>query len=370
MNKTILIYILGALALITIVIGGWYLYFKTPAPIVYSVKNTPTAVLITQNEDYATAIAYEKSSKYDLALLSYQKALSVATDQTQAAQIRVKIAFMTERLGNYKDAIAEFKKIAADPSNYAIARAISVQEIGAMYNVYTDVNNRQIILAETFKDSPYDSFKRDTNLNMMYTKLFEYAASLYPLGYSEAFVAYGYAAEIGTALHEATTTPQGMAYISLIRQSVQAADVDIQRMKSIPGEAVLVPTALIRQGITQALLVAVGAADPQQAELYFKSGVAYDTVLGNKPGNLNTYVYAGFLAHQYGNKRSEDIKTLLRPFRIGNDAQVYPNVVDFYKIVRTDATLTRDKQRLVQLGRIDPDFKAYLIALGWKASDF
>lgn len=362
--------IFGSLALIAIVIGGWFLYFKTPAPIVYTIGNTPTTVLITQNADYATAIAYEKAGKYDLALLSYQKALPVATDQTQAAQIRVKIAFMTERLGNYKDAIAEFKEIAADTSNYAIARAISVQEIGDMYNTYTDVNSRRIIFAETFKDSPYDSFKKDTNLNMTYTRLFEYAASLYPLGYSEAFVAYGYAAEIGTTLRGATTTPQGMAYISHIRQSVQAAVFDIQRMKSIPGEAVLVPKALIRQGITQAILVAVGVADPQQAELYFKSGVAYDTVLGNKPGNLNTYVYASFLASQYGNKRSKDIKTLLLPFRIGNDAQVYPNVVDFYKIVRTDTTLTRDKHHLVQMGKIDPNFKAYLIALGWKASDF
>lgn len=370
MNKIILKGIFGSLALIALVFGAWYLYFKTPATIEYTVENTPTAVLVTQNEDYATAIAYENSSKYDLALLSYQKALPIAKDQVQITQIRVKIAFMTERLGNFKDAIAEFKKIAADTSNYAIARAISVQEIGAMYNVYSDANSRQIILAETFKDSPYDSFKEDANLNIAYTKLFEYATSLYPLGYSEAFVAYGYAVEIGTALHGATTTPQGEAYLSLIRQSVQAADVDIQRMKLIPGEAVLVPKILIRQGITQALLVAVGAADPQQAEFYYKSGVAYDITLGNKPGNLNTYVYAAFLAHQYGNKRSEDIKTLLLPFRIGNDALIYPNVVNFYKMVRMDATLTRDKQRLVQMGRIDPDFKTYLISLGWKSSDF
>lgn len=371
MNKNILLLgISGSLALIAIVLGGWYFYFKTAAPTEYTVKNTPTVVLITQNEDYASAIAYEKSLQYGLALLSYQKALLKAEDKIQEAQIRVKIAFMTEMLGKYKDAIAEFKKIAADPSNYAIARAISVQEIAAMYNLYPDATSRQVILAETFKDSPYDSFKKDTNLNMTYTRLFEYAANLYPLGFSAAYVAYGYATEIETTLRGVTTTPQGIAYISHIRQNVQAADLDIQRMKSIPGEAVLVPKTLIRQGITQAILAAAGVTDLQQAELYFKSGVAYDAVLGNKPGNLNTYVYAAFLADKYGSKRLEDIKKLLLPFHVGNESQIYSNAVTFFKTARTETSLIKDKKRLVLLAKIDSDFKTYLISLGWKASDF
>lgn len=370
MNKNILLWILGVLTLVILAVGAWFFYFKISAPASYSVSNTPTAVLATQNADYAVAIAYEKAAKYDLALLSYQKALPMAKDQVQTAQIRVKVALMNERSGNYKDAIAEFKAIAADTANYAIARAYAVQEIGLM-NLYITVNDaHQIILTETFKDSPYDSFKKEANSNLTYTKLFEYAASLYPLGYSEAYVAYGYAGEVINTLHGATTTPQGMAYISLIRKNIQAADADISRMKAVPGEAVLLPETLVRQGNTVGRLVSIGAADPLQAELYYKSGVAYGATIGNKPGSFNTFNYAAFLADHYGTARSTDIKTLLLPFRVGNEAQIYSNIMSFYKNARTDATLLKSKKLLIKMGRIDSDFKTYLIALGWKASDF
>ena len=147
MNKTIPIWILGILALLLIGTGVWFVYFKEPARVKYTVNNTPTTVLATQNADYLAAIAYEKAGKYDLALLSYQKALLVAKDQIQAAQIRIKIAIMTEWTGNYTDAIAQLKAIAADTNNYAIARAYAVQEIGFM-TVYTDGDVLKTVLTE------------------------------------------------------------------------------------------------------------------------------------------------------------------------------------------------------------------------------
>jgi len=369
MNKNILIGILSILALITIAIGAWFFYFKTPAPVQYSVANTPTAVLATQNADYATAIAYEEAGKYDLALLSYQKALSVAKDQTQAAQIRIKMAIMAEWLGKYADAIAQLKAIAADTDNYPIARAYAVQEIGFM-NVYTINEAHQTVLAETFKDAPYDSFKNNTNLNLVYTKLFEYAASIYPLGYSEAYVAYGYAGEIVNTLRRATTTPQAMAYISLIKQSLQAADADVQRMKVVPGEAVHLPETLVWQGVALSRLASVGAADSRQAEPYFKEGVDYGATLGNRPGDFNAFNYAAFLTYHYGKARSADIKTLLLPFRAGNESQIYSQIVSFYKNARTDTVLVNDKNQIIAMAKIDSDFKTYLISLGWEASDF
>ncbi len=370
MNKNILIGILGVLALITIAVGTWFFYFRTPAPVSYSASNTPTAVLQAKNQDFINADSYRKVGEYNLALQSYKKALIGAQDQTQAAQIRVLIAVMNEQLGNYKDAIAEFKSIAADPSNYANSRAHSVQEIGLMYYLNIDTAASSTIFAETFKDAPYDSFQKGNSENMAYIKLFEYALSLYPSGPSAARVAYGYANEITQTLHGATTTPEGMAYLTLIKQNLQIANAGIERMKTIPEESTLVAETFAREGATVALLLSVGAGDPKEAELYFQSGAAYNTSLGNKPGSFNVFNYAAFLADYYGVARSSDIKKLLLPFRVGNDAQIYPNVVSFCRAVRTDTSLVKYKKQIIKMGRIDSDFKTYLISLGWKASDF
>ncbi|MFZ2189924.1 MAG: hypothetical protein WAV48_04035, partial [Candidatus Magasanikiibacteriota bacterium] len=92
MNKNILTWFLGILTVIIVLFFGfWYFYIKNPVTVKYSANNTPTSVLETQNKNYAEAISYEKAKSYDLALLSYQKALPEAQDQTQTVQIQLKI---------------------------------------------------------------------------------------------------------------------------------------------------------------------------------------------------------------------------------------------------------------------------------------
>lgn len=322
------------------------------------------------NQNYALAKTYESESKYDLALQYYKKALEEVQDHFQAAQIQYNIAYMTAKMGKYADAISQFKAIAADTTNYPILRAYSVQKIGLMYYEYYGGTARQTISAETFKDSPYDSFQKGTSLNVAYTKLFEYAASIYPLATSEARVAYGYSNELLGTLHSATTSPQGREYLSLIAKSLTAADSDVLRMKNIPTEVGLIADILAQEGITIGNLVTLGAADPQQAEALFKRSMQYAATIGIKPGSFTAFHYAAFLAFQFGEARSADIKSLLTPFKVGNDTQIVSGVVDFYKTARTNSTLTVQKSRLVTMGRIDSDFKKYLISLGWKASDF
>lgn len=369
MNKKNFIWLLGIFAAIVISVGIWQFYLNSPKKILYSASNTPTSILETQSKNYAEAISYEKERQYDLALLAYQRALPEAQDKVQTTQVRLKIAVMNEWIGNYIEAIAQLKTIAADTTNYAVARAYAVQEIGFM-NVYTEGNTHQIVYTETFKDLPYSSFKEDMNLNVTYTRLFEYAASLYPLGYSESYVAYGYSGEILNTLQRSTTTPQGEKYILLVKQALQAADIDIKRMKVVPGETGFVPVALTWQGVALSRLASVGVVKPEQAEPYFKEAIKYSTVVGDRPGSFNTFNYAAFLAYHYGNKRSEDIKKLLLPFRINNETQIYQNIINFYRNVRTDKSLLGDKRQVIFMGRIDSDFRNYLISLGWKESDF
>jgi len=380
MAKSVAIWISIALAFVVVGSGAWYAYLRiseTPEesstaalPSAYSSKKTATMVLTLNNQNYALAKVYQRDKKYDLALEYYQKALAEAEDRSQEAQVRYNIASMKERLGRYEEAISEFKTIAADPDNFSIVRAYSVQEIGLMHYTYYSGDSRERIVTETFKDAPYSSFKKDDGLNMAYVRLFEHAVSIYPGAISESRIAFGYTRELMDTLRGATTTPQGGSYVSSALQSIQAANVDLQRMKDLPTEVQLVPGVLTRMGVTLGFLASLGAADPDQAELYLNRGLQHAAALGNQLGSFEAYNYAAFLVMQYGDVRAADVKSLLEPFRVGNEVAIFDPVPAFYRMARTDQTLTIEKRNLITMGRLDSDFKSYLISLGWKTSDF
>lgn len=334
----------------------------------YSRTNTPNVALQRINSDFAAAMQYQRERKYDLALQSYQKALSSAEDSVQEAQIKYRIALVTELQGNYAEAIRLFKAIAADPSNYEFVRAYSVQEIGRMYYTYYDDRSGSQIPTETFKDPPYSSFKEGSgDMNLAYRKLFEYAASIYPLGVSEARIAHWYSTEL---LKEATTTTQGISYVSIIQESIRKAEADIQRTIDDPPAATLIPETYMRIGLTLANLASVGAAGFEEAEQRLQQALQYTSVLGISPGNFQAYNYATFLASTYGAARATDIQKILSAFSISRSAEIQPIVVNFYRAANTDPTLEEQKKRLALLGKIDPNFKTYLVSLGWHESDF
>lgn len=373
MARDIRIWVLGIVGILIFGEGAYlYLQSKNAGP-TYTIHNPPQAVLVSRNEEYANAVAYKKEGKYDLALQSYEKALLVAQDRFQAAQIKFNIAGMNEKLGNYTTAITGLKEIVADDTNSSIARANAAQEIGLMYSVYAlsvEPAVKEEMLSETFKGSPYETFKSGTNLNLAYTRLYEYATSLYPVGASEARVASGYTGELFTTLKGATTTPQGKTYVDRIKQSLKAADADIARMKNIPGEAVLIPSTLVREGAVLGRLATVGAATAAEAEPYFKAGLAYDQMQGNSSGSFNAFNYAAFLVEHYGAQRASDLKSILSVFRVGNEKAIYADIARFLRTARTDASLAKNKAQMVVMAREVPSFKEYLLSLGWTAADF
>lgn len=373
-NNNIPKWFLSIPVILVIVIAGWiwFFYSNTTTP---ARPATSTATLILHNQDYALAKVYQKAGKYDLAIQYYKKALSVIQDHQQIAQIRYNIATTEEKLGGYTDAIAGLKEIAADEATSALVRAYAVQEIGIMHYMYYSPKDKDVIIAETFKDLPYSSFVVDgdlrtsAGLNVAYTKLFEYASSIYPLAFSESRVAYGLALTMRDA-DIATTSPQGVIFLTSITKSLEATDLDILRLKNIPEEVPLISGILVREGLTTSYLESFGMADLNLAEAYFRKGLQYAAAIGEEPGSFDAYHYAAFLAKKYGQKRADDIKNILIPFRVGNDAQIKPEVADFFRTTRTDSSLLREMTSLVKMGRVDHDFKVYLISLGWVATDF
>lgn len=371
MNKNIFTWFLVALALLAIAGGTWwYLSVQAPASSKSKTDNSPAAALVKQNQNFVAGLAYQKAGDYNLALQSYEKALAETQDSSQKAQLLFSIAYANERLGKYADAIAKYKAIAADTSNFPISRAASVQQIGLMFFTYYGAGAQQTILTETFKDAPYNTFNTTGSTNLAYTKLFEYAASIYPLAGSEVRIAYGYTNELIDTLQSATTTPQGKAYLALIQESLKATDADLGRMFRITVEHNLIPEILVREGTTYDRLFTLGVESAGVAEPYFKQAVPYSLYIGSKPGTFIPLNYGIFLTKRYGTERAADITTLLAPFKVGNGAQISSTVVAYLKAARTSSTAVKERPLLVKMGQMVPDFKTYLVSLGWKASDF
>lgn len=357
----------GSIILLGVLCSIFFLYYQYKnVPIQYSSDQTISTVLDKKNTDYAKAREYQKNEQYNLAQEYYEKSLAQAKDRHQLSQIKLDIAVMNEIRGQYRDAIKQLKELAADTNNSSLLRAYAVQEIGMMYYRYFSSE----IQSETFTDTPYNSFINDGNVNMAYTRLFEYAANIYPLGNSEARIASGYAEALIEELRGATTSPQGKIYIARIVQSLQAADADISRIETVGEGAVMIPDLLARQGSAISRLEYLGVMKSGTAETYYQRALAYSLKTDHLPGSFTSFTYAQFLISRFGEARAQDVKNVLAPFRVGNEKEIYNTIADYFRMVRTDSRFARTKKQIISMGNIAPDFQVYLYSLGWQTSDF
>ncbi len=369
MQKTYVFFIVFVVGLI--ILGGFVYTKYTSKPVYTSVLNTPTKVLKQKNIDFNTASTFSRQGEYDKALISYKKALSSAEDLVQEAQIKYYIASTYESLRNYEEAIKEFKDIAANTKYYTFVRAYAVQEIAYMYkkmNNPKEVN--PIIVSETFKDAPYNAFLTGNDYELANRKLFEYAATIYPLVTSEVFIASWYAHDLRFVQNGATTTKEGVADILAALDSLQKANKDIVRTKDDPVASQYLADAFVHMGVTQADLALAKVIGPVVPEESFKKGINLIATGGFKPGNFAPYNYASYLANQYGATRKDDISSILSVFSATNSKNIYPSIEHMFRDARTDPIFKQQKSDIRLLGSLDASFKTYLISLGWYASDF
>ena len=101
------------------------------------------------------------------------------------------------------------------------------------------------------------------------------------------------------------------------------------------------------------------------ANVLFKANIDQNAAIGRGEDGLARYGYAIFLAQTYGNQRKSEIAGVLAPL----SGQDYVSSL-IYGALTSARTSTFNKQYPVLLASIDPDFKAFLMTLGWTASDF
>jgi len=353
-----------------IVVGAYfaYQYFYTATPVSKYSETNPVSNVLRQNfSDFGLAGTYVKQFDFKNAKAAYERTLPLAQDAYQEAQVRFNIALMDSYLGNHADAIAAFKEIAADERYYPMIRAYAVQEIGAMRTTYPLIKD---IPTKTFAGQPFASFKDANNEPLAYAKLFEYAVSIYSLSLSHASAAYWYAKELESL--QSTTTPTAQAYIVSISQHLESAQTDLKRLQANLNESSYVALFFLREAITTDLMTKLGieSYSSAAAEALYKKALDASRVAGFKQGNFFAYAYADFLAVTYGTARSSDIRTILAVFTESNATNIAPALRTLFASAATSTSLQSKKSEIVRLGRLAPDFKTYLISLGWNESDF
>ena len=204
-------------------------------------------VLVKQNEFWANADKLRGEGKYDLAILEYEKAIGVATIPEEVGVIKMSMARLYYRLGQFDLGSTMFKDIISNAEYSNVTRAYAVEAMGAEY--YSTYN--QDLFDSIFKGEPYKNFLIEKNKELSMRKLFEYGTTFYSLALSESRIAQWYASELlriknsGVDDQETKTRIESMKLI--IREKLKLIEKGIKEIENTPN-AQRIPVVLNRQG--------------------------------------------------------------------------------------------------------------------------
>ncbi len=324
----------------------------------YQSAESAHTALKAENAAYLQANKLRIAEKYADAATAYRTALAGVTDVAQRTEIQFWLAYCDEVSGNYTEAVATYKEIAAASTTVSkMTRAYAIQDLAHMYYRFGDPAITQLI----FKDEPYKSLSVPGHTPKSYRKLFDYAASLYPLALSEAYSADWYANQL---LAGTTTRPE---FKDIIREKLQLAQKDMATVQNDPAQRNTFLNAFERYAVVLGKMKQLGDPSFADPEMAFKELLQYFVTFGMVHDGTERLQYAYYLAHMYGKERAPDIRTILAPV----DADPASRGVSIIAILRGGRSGNLGaKANLVLLASIDPAFKKTLLSLGWIESDF
>jgi tetratricopeptide (TPR) repeat protein len=334
---------------------GWVLL--QPEPVSYSTDNTPFSVLMKDNRAFVTGQSLSDTGQFPQARDAFIEALSSAKDLAQESQIEYKIALTYQAEGDFPSAIRKFKEIAANEKYPAIGRAYAVQSMAMLFNYSGD----REVLRETFSTSPFSEMFSQDNIPLSYSRLYEFASSLYPLAIADLHIANEYASQL---LKErvASTSDERRA---VVREKLQSADREIVKMQNDPNINMFVPEALKRKAIVMGKWALLGETTQEAAQESYRAAINTSISIGPGKDGLVRYFYALYM-NAYGAGRRNTVRQILSPLY---SDPVYKNaeVSIFLKNERVDAL--GHKGNIRRLAGADPLFKSYLMELGWAEQD-
>jgi len=354
---------LGIIAIL-VLLGGIFVVYRNGGigAAKYNAEKTPFSVLMQSSPDFAQAQSAADAGNYQQAKTLYQQSFNQATDDIQKGQIAYKQALLEDHFGDPIKAIDMYKAIVADPTydSYKIIKAYAVEAMAELH--YRNLDPK--ITTEIFKDKPYSGLAVEGRTELSYRHLDEYATTFYPLGLAELRIAEWYATGI-----DVSPSPDGTAtstYPALIQQAVKLADNDIERTKNDPNASTLIPDILVRKESLYVRMYFHKLATADEVEQVCKDAMAiYSTPELRYQDGFARYYYAKFLSSQAS--RSADVKAVLAPLYTDSG---YKGSYILTFFANEKSNLFAQKKTLVKLATSIPEFKTFLISLGWTSSDF
>ena len=381
-GKSITLVASALLLLVAIAFGAWWFVVGSRgAQIPYSSELTPYSVLTQKNMAFVEAEQLVRAGDYRGARDKYIEALRYAQDSVQKSQIQYKIAATSEYLGDYVGAIRELKEIVADTSANDVFRSYAVMKMGSIFNAYGFGQQLDPIVEETFKGEPYASFRKDGDVYLAYRRLYEYSSSFYPVALSELRIADWYANYIRSKAAD-STYDELRPDVEIVLKKIANAAKDVKRIEKDPNEVGLLPDIYTRQGEIFAKLASLAraAGEPvlsqardqgitfEVAEDSYERGLLLRSTQGAERGldGMERFMYSSFL-QRYFPEREDDIREIIAPFYKTNVYRTAPVAAFLRSQAGADSWMNKS---LVGMAAIDPQFKGFLISMGWTEADF
>lgn len=338
--------------------GLFFVLYKYSSSTVY-------ADLMHANSNFNSGEQARLSGNYTVARQQYVQALQLAQSNADKVTINMRLAAADRLLSDYSDAIDIYKAIAADPTNSSIARAYAVSNMTDIFSSTRD----PAVTAQIFSTQPYQSLYVKGNDLLSYMQLSNYATTIYPIANAELHVGVWYASQAVILSKEKNPdTAQVNNYIAKAEATVNSADSDIQRIQTAGDNlqydlpAIFLMRARIISDLERLGDTKFGTMD----DAFRRAFSAYQQYGIPGSDGFARYYYAVALYKKYGKAKSTEITQDLAPLYTDPN---YKNaeVVPFLKNGNNELTL---RAYALQLGRIDPDFKTYLLSLGWTQANF
>lgn len=351
---------------VILIVGGVFYYYTNKPP----KENTMTSF----NAKVKSAIPGHVSGDYVTSIQTFSDLVKNAPDKITETRAKWFLAANLFRRNEGDDrarAMAYYKGIINDYSIPAAMRARTVADMAAFVSG-EDASFFQLYLAEP----PYDTFLQGADgrydVTRAVMKLYEYSDEISPNFIAEYGVAY-----FRGSLSANSISVEGISEkenAQLVEKYLLLAD---EKMPSADLSEYL-PSVIARQYLWRATMMGLtgrilGSINREEKE------VAYQLALKKATGNPSDalmrnaemdarFFYAGFLQANFENgSRFNDITELLKPFALAKSDPIrYALTRNRFTSMEKQADTNFSKGRAVKLAQISPEFKEFLLSVGWK----
>jgi hypothetical protein len=350
-----------AVIVIAALVGGyWYYDLGGGVP----ERQTPAAQLTKTSAAFAQANDLYLVNDFKGAQAKYEESLSVVQNPAQEAQVKLRIAHAVRDQGDNVRAVQLYKEIVQNKAYPNITRAYAMQSVAVLADFIRDPALRE----EIFKTRPFSLFEADDkNITVSNRRLFEYAAYLHPLAFSEMQVALWYAdrLRVNALAKGAMSEEKKVQYRDIVTERMRRADLDLEHISNDPNSVVLVPETLRSRALTLSSLYFAGYASRAEADKAYLDAFEANARYG-APGDGNMRLWYAYYLASFDDRHDELI-SIVAP--IYTDPTYRPSRIGTFLAAERDNLLDA-KKPLVDISAIDPKFRDFLLSLGWEQSDF